>query len=394
MKFYLEWVLTSFTVGVRHMRICPVIIILAVITSCQAPDSPAPMVERTYFGMLPDGEDVERFRLRNTTGIEVSVITYGATLISLMAPDRDGFMEDIVLGHDSMAGYLEANPYFGSVVGRYANRIAGGTFTLDAEAYTLARNNDPNHLHGGVRGFDKVNWKVEQVIEDMDQVSLSLNYVSADGEEGYPGTLRVRVTYLLTEDNRLVVDYEATTDKATPVNLTQHAYFNLAGGGSIEGHHLTLVASHYTPVDSTLIPTGEILPVEGTTFDFQGGKRIGEDIDRDDPQLLHGGGYDHNFVLDRVSGDLMLAATVLEPGSGRILEVHTTKPGIQFYTGNFLDGSITGKNGVRYERRAGFCLETQYYPDSPNQPNFPSAILRPGDVYQTQTVFVFGAEGG
>ena len=371
------------------MRTYPIIITLAVIASCQPPESPVPMVERTHFGTLSDGGKVERFRLQNTAGVEASIITYGATLISLAAPDRNGLVEDIVLGHDSLAGYLEANPYFGSVVGRYANRIAGGTFTLDAETYTLARNNGPNHLHGGVKGFDKVNWRVEQIIEDTNQVGVSLNYVSADEEEGYPGTLDARVTYLLTEDNRLVVDYEATTDKATPVNLTQHAYFNLAGGGSVENHRLTLAASHYTPVDSTLIPTGEIRPVEGTAFDFRGGKRIGERIDHDDLQLLHGGGYDHNFVLDRVSGDLMLAATVLEPESGRILEVHTTKPGIQFYTGNFLDGSIAGKNGVRYGRRSGFCLETQYYPDSPNQPNFPSSILRPGEVYQTQTVFAF-----
>ena len=374
------------------MRTNSVIIILAVIVSCQTPKSPVPMVERTHFGTLPDGEEVERFRLQNTAGAEASIITYGATLVSLATPDRDGLIEDIVLGYDSLAGYLEANPYFGSIVGRYANRIAEGAFTLDGETYTLARNNGPNHLHGGVKGFDKANWEVEQIIEDTNQVGVSLNYVSADGEEGYPGTLEVRVTYLLTEDNRLIVDYEGTTDKATPVNLTQHAYFNLAGEGSVEDHHLTLAASHYTPVDSTLIPTGEILSVEGTAFDFRGGKRIGEQIDDDDQQLLYGGGYDHNFVLDRVSGDLVLAATVLEPESGRILEVYTTKPGMQFYTGNFLDGSITGKNGVQYGRRSGFCLETQYYPDSPNQPNFPSSILRPGEVYQTQTVFAFRVE--
>ena len=374
------------------MRTNSVIIILVVIVSCQTPESPVPMVERTHFGTLPDGEDVERFRLQNTAGAEASIITYGATLVSLATPDRDGLIEDIVLGYDSLAGYLEANPYFGSIVGRYANRIAEGAFTLDGETYTLARNNGPNHLHGGVKGFDKANWEVEQIIEDTNQVGVSLNYVSTDGEEGYPGTLNVRVTYLLTEDNRLIVDYEATTDKATPVNLTQHAYFNLAGEGSVEDHHLTLAASHYIPVDSTLIPTGVILSVEGTAFDFRGGNRIGEQIDDDDQQLLYGGGYDHNFVLDRVSGDLVLAATVLEPESGRILEVHTTKPGMQFYTGNFLDGSITGKNGVQYGRRSGFCLETQYYPDSPNQPNFPSSILRPGEVYQTQTVFAFHVE--
>ncbi|MXX98043.1 MAG: galactose mutarotase [Rhodothermaceae bacterium] len=374
------------------MRTYPIITILAVVVSCQTPESPVPMVERTHFGTLPDGEEVERFRLQNTAGAEASIITYGATLVSLATPDRDGLIEDIVLGYDSLAGYLEANPYFGSIVGRYANRIAEGAFTLDGETYTLARNNGPNHLHGGVKGFDKANWEVEQIIEDTNQVGVSLNYVSTDGEEGYPGTLEVRVTYLLTEDNRLIVDYEATTDKATPVNLTQHAYFNLAGEGSVADHHLTLAASHYTPVDSTLIPTGEIFSVEGTAFDFRGGKRIGEQIDDDDQQLLYGGGYDHNFVLDRVSGDLILAATVLESESGRILEVHTTKPGMQFYTGNFLDGSITGKNGVQYGRRSGFCLETQYYPDSPNQPNFPSSILRPGEVYQTQTVFAFRVE--
>ncbi len=344
----------------------------------------SPLVERQHFGMTPGGEAVDLYTLRNAAGMQVSIMTYGATVTSLMAPDRDGKLGDVVLGYDSLAGYLRQSPYLGAIVGRYGNRIAGGTFELEGETYSLARNNGPNHLHGGIVGFDKVVWTAEPFEHDRG-AGLALTYVSSDGEEGYPGTLVAEVSYTLTVDNELVVDYLASTDKATPVNLTQHSYFNLAGAGDILGHQLMLAASRYTPVDSTLIPTGEIVSVAGTPFDFTAPVPIGARIAEDHEQLARGGGYDHNYVLD--SGEP--AATVYEPTTGRLLEIRTTEPGIQFYSGNFLDGSITGKGGIVYGRRSGFCLETQHYPDSPNQPNFPSTILRPEETYESQTVFAF-----
>ncbi len=343
-----------------------------------------PLVERQNFGMTPGGEAVDLYTLRNAAGMQVSIMTYGATVTSLMAPDRDGKLGDVVLGYDSLAGYLRQSPYLGAIVGRYGNRIAGGAFELDGERYSLARNNGPNHLHGGIVGFDKVVWTAEPFEHDHG-VGLALTYVSPDGEEGYPGTLAAEVRYTLTVENELVVDYLATTDQATPVNLTQHSYFNLAAAGDILGHELMLAASHYTPVDSTMIPTGEIAPVAGTPFDFTEPVPIGARIAEAHEQLVRGGGYDHNYVLD--SGEP--AATVFEPYTGRLLEIRTTEPGIQFYSGNFLDGSITGKDGIVYGHRSGFCLETQHYPDSPNQPHFPSTILRPGETYESQTAFAF-----
>ena len=350
-------------------------------------------MDETPFGTLPTGEFVDLFTLRNAGGMEVRIMTYGATVVSLKVPDRNGDVGDVVLGFETLDGYLGQNPYFGSIVGRYGNRIANGSFELDGERYTLARNNGPNHLHGGLKGFDKVNWASAATVRESDRVGVQLEYISADGEEGYPGELTVRVTYSLTVDNRLVVDYTATTTKATPVNLTQHSYFNLAGGGDILDHELRLAAGHFTPVDSTLIPTGEIRPVIGTPFDFLTGVAIGARIDNADQQLMYGSGYDHNFVLDTESeSDLMPAAVVREPTTGRILEVHTSEPGIQFYSGNFLDGSITGKGGQNYGRRSGFCLETQHFPDSPNHPDFPSTILRPGASYNSSTIFAFRAE--
>jgi aldose 1-epimerase len=367
------------------------IVNLAIVSGCaDGRTAVGGAVQRASFGTA-DGQPVELFTLRNANGIEARVTNYGGVIVSLMTPDRAGQMADIVLGFDSLAPYVAGTPYFGALIGRYGNRIAGGRFTLDGETYTLATNNEPNHLHGGVRGFDKVVWDAEP-FENGAERGLILRYTSPDGEEGYPGTLQTTVTYTLTDDNELIVDYRATTDKATPVNLTQHSYFNLAGtsNGDILDHELTIAASAFTPVDATLIPTGQIAPVEGTPFDFRAPTAIGSRIQTDDAQLRNGLGYDHNFVLDRSGEGLELAARVTHAGSGRTLEIRTTEPGLQFYSGNFLDGTITGKGGRVYRHRSGLCLETQHFPDSPNQPSFPSTILRPGEEYRTRTVFAFG----
>jgi aldose 1-epimerase len=348
-------------------------------------------ITRAPFGNLPDGTPVGVFTLTNAKGVEVRAITYGGIIVSLRVPDRNGRLEDVVLGYDSLEGYLRSSPYFGAVVGRYGNRIAKGRFVLDGVTYRLATNNGPNHLHGGLEGFDKVVWQGEPFQSDSG-VGVALSYTSPDGEEGYPGTLRARVRYLLTDQNELVVDYDATTDKATPVNLTQHSYFNLVGSGrrDILDHQLWINADGYTPVDSTLIPTGAVDSVAGTPFDFRTPTAIGARIGADHPQLRFGGGYDHNWVLRREGSGLAHAARLVEPTSGRTLDMYTTEPGLQFYSGNFLDGTITGKGGQVYGHRYGLCLETQHYPDSPNHPQFPSTILRPGDEYRSRTVFVFG----
>ena len=325
----------------------------------------------------------------------MQLTNYGGIITSIKTPDRAGRFADIVLGYNDLDGYLRNSPYFGAIVGRYANRIARGRFTLDGRTYTLAVNNGPNSLHGGLRGFDKVVWKAEP-FQNQDGQGVALEYTSRDGEEGYPGTLHTRVTYTLTPDDRLIVDYQATTDKATAVNLSQHTYWSLAGGASrdILGHVLTINADAITPVDSTLIPTGEITPVDGTPFDFRTPTAIGARIDqRDNTQIRYGNGYDHNFVLTRgnsAADALVHAARVVEPTTGRTLEIYSTEPGLQFYSGNFLDGSITGKGGHVYSFRYGLALETQHYPDSPNHPNFPSTILRPGEHYHSRTVFQFG----
>ena len=363
------------------------------------PGTPFERITEAPFGVLPDGRGVTSYTLRNSGGMEVVAINYGATLTHLRVPDAAGNSGDVVLGFDTLEGYLADPPYFGAVVGRYGNRIAAGRFTLDGVEYELATNNGPNHLHGGDVGFDKVLWDVEVLEIGSDAEAgpagaLRMTYVSFDGEEGYPGTVTTQVTYTLGDDNALTVDYAITTDAPTPVNVTQHTYFNLAGGGDVLGHELTLMADRFTPVDSTLIPTGEIEPVAGTPFDFTRAKPIGRDINSESEQISFGGGYDHNFVLNRDDGDaagehLILAAEVFDPGSGRVLQVRTTEPGVQFYSGNFLDGTITGKDGGPYEYRSGFCLETQHYPDSPNQPTFPSTILRPGETYRSQTEFRF-----
>lgn len=351
---------------------------------------------RAPFGHLPDGRGVELFTLKSGHGIEVSVMTYGAIITAIRTPDKSSHVADVALGFDSLAGYLASPPYFGAIVGRYANRIAGGRFKLDGVEYHLARNNGPNSLHGGQRGFDKVLWTPEP-FENDSAVGVKMRYESPDGEEGYPGAVSVLVTYTLTAAGELIVDYDASTTKATPINLSQHTYWNLHGEGSeggITDHVLTINASAFTPVDSTLIPTGRIAPVAGTPFDFREQTAIGARIDTPDEQLRFGRGYDHNWVIDGGGqGKLVRAARLEDPVSGRVLEVRTTEPGIQFYSGNFLDGTIKGKAGHFYVHRSGLCLETQHFPDSPNHQNFPSTILRPGERYQSRSVFAFSARG-
>ena len=348
-------------------------------------------VTRTTFGTMPDGTVVDLYTLTNAAGMEMRVMTYGGIIQSIRVPDRDGKMGDVVLGYDSLAGYLRNSPYFGAIVGRYGNRIGHAQFTLDGVTYHLPANDGANTLHGGLVGFDKVVWDAEPFWSDSG-VGLVLRHTSPDGDQGFPGTLRVRVTYTLTNDNQLVVDYHATTDKATPVNLTQHSYFDLAGAGAgdVLGHVVWIDADRYTPVDSTLIPTGELAPVAGTPFDFRTPTAIGARINDDNQQLRWARGYDFNFVLNRAGPGLFHAARVVEPTTGRTLDVYTTEPGLQFYTGNFLDGSITGKDGKVYGHRYAFCLETQHFPDSPNHPDFPSTTLRPGQEYRSRTIFAFG----
>jgi aldose 1-epimerase len=347
-------------------------------------------VTREAFGKTSDGTPVEVFTLTSKGGVEIKAISYGAIITSIRVPDRTGAVADVALGFDSLPGYLGEHPFFGAVVGRYGNRIARASFTLDGRTYKLAANNGSNHLHGGVRGFDKYVWTAEVL---KGATGVAFKRTSPDGEEGYPGTVQARVTYALSDANELSIEYRATTDRATPLNLTQHTYFNLAGhnAGSIVDHELMLAADRYTPVDATLIPTGEVAPVAGTPLDFRQPTRIGARIDAPHQQIEFGLGYDHNWVINRKGDGLQLAARVIEPRSGRILEVQTTEPGVQFYTGNFLDGTVKGKGGAVYNRRNGFCLETQHYPDSPNQPAFPSTIVRPGETYQSQTVWRFGS---
>jgi aldose 1-epimerase len=347
-------------------------------------------IEKKAWGTTPEGRTVDLFTLSRDGAPTVAVTSHGAYIVSILAVDRDGHSADVTLGYEDLTGYLRDTAYLGAVVGRYANRVAKGTFTLGGRTYELARNNGPNHLHGGPSGFGRRLW-TPRVVTGPEGDALELTYVSADGEEGYPGTLTATVVYSLTADGGLRLDYSATTDAPTIVNLTNHAYFNLAGEGSgdVLAHEMQIEADAFTPVDATLIPTGEVRPVEGTPFDFREPVALGARIDAPDPQLQAGGGYDHNVVLRGVAGELSLAARVYEPQSGRVLEVLTTQPGMQLYSGNFLDGTIVGKSGRRYEKRGGFCLETQHFPDSPNQPEFPSVVLEPGDRYEQTTVFRF-----
>jgi len=343
-------------------------------------------IDKLAYGTAPDGSLVTQYSLANSKGMIAKFIDYGAILTELHVPSKNGTFEDIVLGCTSVEDYATISPYFGCTTGRYANRIANGKFSLDGKEYTLATNNAPNHLHGGTVGFNKVMWNAETYNIHGEGVGIIFTYTSPDMEEGYPGELKCKVEYFLTNKNELKIEYTATTDKKTIVNLTHHSYFNLAGQGkgTILDHSLMIAAKNYTPTDETFIPTGEIAPVAGTPFDFTTPKLIGKHIAQVE------GGYDLNYVLDSQDGRLALAARVEEPTSGRVMEVWTTEPGIQFYTGNFLDGTIKGKDGKVYEKNYGFCLETQHYPNSPNQPDFPSTVLEPGKNYRHTCVYAFG----
>jgi aldose 1-epimerase len=350
-------------------------------------------ISKQHWRTLSSGEEIELYTLRNSKGIETTITNYGGRVVTLKTPDRAGRFCDVVLGFDLLDGYLQKNPYFGAIVGRYANRIANGEFKLDGQTYKLACNDGPNALHGGLKGFDKVVWGAAEISTNK-QPALQLRYVSKDGEEGYPGNLTVAVVYALTDQDELRIDFDAITDKDTVVNLTNHSYFDLSGeaSGNILDYEITIDADRFTPVNTNLIPTGELRKVDGTPFDFRKPAPIGSRIDEKDEQLQLGIGYDHNYVLNRSSDELLLAARVLDPKSGRVLEVLTTEPGVQFYSGNHLDGTVKGKGGVVYKFRSGFCLETQHFPDSPNHPEFPSTLLRPGQRYKSSTVFKFSVE--
>lgn len=348
-------------------------------------------IRKEPFGTV-DGMAADIYTLTNDNGVEMKVTTYGCIVTSLKVPDRTGKLSDIVLGYNDVKSYVLNNPYFGAAIGRYGNRIGKARFTLEGKEYKLAANNGPNNLHGGVKSFDKQIWNAK-TIEDKNSVAIEFSYVSKDGEEGFPGTLTAKITYTLTNENEFKVDYVATTDKTTVCNLTHHSYFNLKGegNGDVLGHQMMIKASSFTPVDSTQIPTGEIISVVNTPFDFLKPTAIGARIDTEDEQLKTGMGYDHNWVLDKPAGstDLQLAATVFEPISGRCIDVMTTEPGIQMYSGNSLDGSAIGKSGINYKCRYGFCLESQHFPDSPNKPHFPSTELKPEQVYKSATIYKF-----
>jgi aldose 1-epimerase len=350
-------------------------------------------LKKESFGKTTDGQEVELYTLSNANGVETEIATYGGIVVSIKVPDRNGKYDDVALGFDNLDGYLKGHPFFGALVGRYGNRIGKAKFTLNGKEYKLAVNNGENTLHGGAKGFDKVVWKAKPVTV-KEGVALELTYLSKDGEEGYPGNLSVKVIYTLTNSDELKIDYTATTDQDTVVNLTNHTYFNLAGqgNGDILGHQIQINADRFTPVDTGLIPTGELRSVKSTPFDFTQLTAIGARVNQDEEQLKLGKGYDHNFVINGKAGTLRLAAKVVEPTTGRVMEVLTTEPGVQFYIGNFLDGSLKGKEGKVYNARYGFCLETQHFPDSPNKPDFPTTVLKKGGRYQTTTVYKFSTD--
>lgn len=377
MKTVREWMLIT---GVGVSAVC--------FTAC-ARIEPS-VTKQAAWGTAPDGIAVDLYTLRNTKGAEATITNYGGIVVTLLMPDKEGKMADIVLGYDNLQGYIDKTPYFGALIGRYGNRIGGAQFAIDGQTYTLAKNDGPNSLHGGVKGFDKVVWTAKPV-ESKDGPALELTYLSKDGEEGFPGNLQVTALYTLTENNELRLDFTATTDKPTVCNLTHHSYFNLRGqgNGDILGHELTIHASKTTPVDKTLITTGELKSVEGTPFDFRTPTPIGARINDPDTQLQYGPGYDHNWVVDKKGDGVELHATVYEPSTGRVLEVLSDEPAVQFYAGNFLDGTIKGKGGVAYQHRTGFCLEPQHYPDSPNKPEFPSVVLRPGQTFKNTIIYRF-----
>jgi aldose 1-epimerase len=361
------------------------------LAGCASNNTATGQIDKQPFGTAPTGEPVDIYTLRNGKGAEARIMTYGGIVVSLKMPDKDGQFSDVVLGYDDLDSYVKKSPYFGALIGRYGNRIGGAKFTLDGTTYTLATNDGPNMLHGGLKGFDKRVWSATPG-GSADGPQLILHYLSKDGEEGFPGNLDVTATFTLTHDNALRLEYMATTDKDTVVNLTHHGYFNLAGKGDILSHVVMIPADRFTPVDSTLIPTGVLQPVENTPFDFRTATAIGARIGQDDEQLKFGKGYDHNWVINKTMGDLTLMARVTEPTTGRVMEVWSTEPGLQFYSGNFLDGTITGKGGRVYEHRDAFCMEPQHYPDSPNKPDFPTTELKPGEVYHNTIIYKFSTQ--
>ncbi len=389
--------------GKNVSKIVPCLLLQLIVLSTLAHNPPASLaemtregaarIERRPFGKLANGGAVELYTLTNKAGVQVQITNYGGAVVSVRTPDRRGVMDDIVLGYDTAQGYEADTAYFGALVGRYANRIAKGRFNLNGVDYQLAQNNGVNHLHGGVRGFNKVIWTARES-RTSDGVALELSYLSKDGEEAYPGNLQVTATYVLTDANELRIEYTAKTDKETIVNLTHHSYFNLegAGSGDVLRHEMKINADRFTPVDSTLIPTGELRAVKGTPLDFTRSTPIGARINASDDQLVLGKGYDHNFVLNKKGKSLTLAATVYEPVSGRVVEMWTTEPGMQFYSGNFLD-NVLGKAGKTYKHRGGFCLEAQHFPDSPNHSAFPSTVLKPNERYTQTTVYKFAVKG-
>jgi aldose 1-epimerase len=370
------------------------ILISAAAVSCQSNKKGEAMIEKNSFGKLADGKEITVYTLKNAKGMTAKIIDYGATVVSLTAPDKNGKFADVVLGYDNLEGYVKGTTYFGGIVGRYGNRIGKGKFTIDGKEYQLAVNNGANHLHGGIVGYNKVVWSVDGTAMTKDGPSITLTYVSKDGEENYPGTVKLTAVYTLTNENALSIVYTGTTDKTTVLNPTNHSYFNLTGdmNNTILDHELMINADNITPVDTGLITTGILAPVANTPMDFRTAKKIGKDINAEYEQLKFGGGYDHNWATNNYDKKVRLIATVYEPKSGRLLETLSDQPGVQFYCGNFLDGRVAGKGGIKYAKRTGLCLEAQHYPDSPNKPQFPTTLLKPGETYHQTTIYKFSAK--